>query len=731
MKRLALCSLLAALSLSCAPLLSAQEIRAFWADAFHEGFKTPEQIDTLLRRLRAAHCNALFVQMRKGGDAYYLSRYDPWAADNPTRFDALAHLIDRAHNGTPRIQVHAWLNTCAVGRTEGNPFHIAAAHPDWLSISHRGETFDGEATKIDPGHPDAADWTFRVYLDVLRHYNVDGVHFDFVRYGGTHWGYNPVSVARFNARHRRTGTPDPNDPLWKQWRRDQVTALVRKVYVMAAAIKPRAAISAATISWGPGPETMTFWNEKSAAMNRVFQDWRAWMQEGILDLNCLMSYYSEKKHPAWFRQWTDWAKDHQYGRWAVPSSGIWLNAIEDSLTQIEQIRRPSKRGHRPRGGVLLYSYASTNVGPDGKEEKQNEAFYAALSQPSPYAAKPPFAEPAELPAMPWKERPTAGHLKGFVLTADGLNPVDGATVLIFTGRRLRREMTTDGTGFWAAIDLPPGRYRVRVKAKGYPHREARVTVKRGQVATHNEFLGAASTPFLRAPRALDRLPPGTPVRFKELMVVVGTDVFPNNLFVRDEEEGGWARVRLAQRPLLPFQAGDIVAVSGTAAWIEGERAIDNATARLVGISSYTDAPFFEFPGVNEGRALAAEGENFYPWVRVMGRVVEVQPDRFILNDGVRMEVTLSGRKDPGVEAPETPIPAPEPGSHVQVLAAAAVTPQADGGVQIRLRPRSPDHVRPLPTPMSETWLTLVKWMGAACVPAAALLVGIRRWRREK
>jgi uncharacterized lipoprotein YddW (UPF0748 family) len=42
---------------------------------------------------------------------------------------------------------------------------------------------------VDPGHPDAADWTFRVYLDVARHYDVDGIHFDFVRYGGANWGY--------------------------------------------------------------------------------------------------------------------------------------------------------------------------------------------------------------------------------------------------------------------------------------------------------------------------------------------------------------------------------------------------------------------------------------------------------------------------------------------------------------------------------------------------------------
>src|SRR5207248_354985 len=161
-------------------------------------------------------------------------------------------------------------------------------------------THDGEASKIDPGNPDAADWTFRVYLDVARHYDVDGIHFDFVRYGSGEdgkgrWGYNPVSVARFNARHGRSGQPKWDDPLWMQWRRDQVTALVRKVYAMAVSLKPKIQVSAATISWGDGPHDTPemsaeeFWKTKSAAINRVFQDWRSWMKEGILDLNCLMS----------------------------------------------------------------------------------------------------------------------------------------------------------------------------------------------------------------------------------------------------------------------------------------------------------------------------------------------------------------------------------------------------------------------------------------------------------
>ena len=155
------------------------ELRAVWVDGFNDGFMTPAQCDLLLARVRAAHMNAVFVQMRKRADAYYASHYEPWATDDTEHFDALAYLCRQAHApGLPRIQVHAWINACAVGGNKG-PQSLVKNHPEWLSLSDTGEDYDGESTKIDPGNPAAADWTYRVYLDVVRHYDIDGIHMDF------------------------------------------------------------------------------------------------------------------------------------------------------------------------------------------------------------------------------------------------------------------------------------------------------------------------------------------------------------------------------------------------------------------------------------------------------------------------------------------------------------------------------------------------------------------------
>ena len=68
-------------------------------------------------------------------------------------------------------------------------------------------------------------------MDILTNYNVDGLNFDYIRYSSTKEGYNPVTITRFNRLFNRTGKPATSDPVWTQFRRDQVTALLREVYL--------------------------------------------------------------------------------------------------------------------------------------------------------------------------------------------------------------------------------------------------------------------------------------------------------------------------------------------------------------------------------------------------------------------------------------------------------------------------------------------------------------------
>jgi uncharacterized lipoprotein YddW (UPF0748 family) len=682
------------------------ELRAFWADGFNAAIKTPQQVDELLQRLHDAHCNAIFAQVRKGGDAYYASHYEPWAKDDQTHFDALAYLISHAHVMTPRIAVHAWINTCAVGGNAANPFNIVAQHPDWLSMNPEGKDFDGEATKIDPGQPGAADWTFRVYLDVARHYDVDGIHFDFVRYGGKEWGYNPVSVARFQQQRgaspdikhiEGSELPDPTDEIWQQWRRDQVTDIVRKVYVHAAKVNPKVVVSAAVITWGDGPHTDADWFTKSAAMHRTMQDWRGWLEEGMIDLACPMTYFQADYHTDWQRAWSEYIKNHQYHRAATVAVGNWFNTIPQNLELIEICRSKSAKGKLPYG-VMLYSYAGTNASEEkdtkGKRKELDfqPAFYASLSQSSSQA--PPFPTDAPVPPMPWKETPKTGIVKGFLLTPT-LDPVDGAAVSVRGhGKNLTRY--ANGTGFFAFVDLPSGEYTLRVSAKGYDRQQIKATVAAGKVTTEVLTLGSPTIPLTPSLEALQGATPavnGTPVRLQNMLVVLGTDTFPGNLYVQDGHSLS-LRVRLADAPLNPFQPGDIVAVNGTLLTVENEPTIDHAIVRLTDIALSA-----ELPAPNSYRKVRETGSTFTTGnlFEVIGQVVGKSADGFVIESmGTRILVPMGGRKAFGVEATTFPLPTFEIGANVSATGLMVATSNKDGKPISLLRLIGPESLTLLP-----------------------------------
>jgi uncharacterized lipoprotein YddW (UPF0748 family) len=464
-----------------------QEFRALWVDAFHAGFRTSSEVSQLVADARAGNFNAVMVEVRKRGDAYYDSRFEPKAGDiSPASFDPLADLLAKAHNTNPgpRLEVHAWIvtypiwNTTNVNAAPAN--HPVRLHPDWLTKDSGGGTWNGANYVFDPGHPGVQQHTFNVAMDLIARYDVDGLNFDYVRYDGPTWGYNDVAVARFNARFGRAGLPASTDAEWKQFRRDQVTALVRKVYLSTLALKPHVKISADTITWAPGVTTTAQW-PSTAAYAAVLQDWRAWMEEGILDLNLPMAYFNQAGQYA--GAWTNWntfTKDHRYGRHAAIGPGLYLNSLSNALVQMRFTRQPSPAGNFAEG-VCGYSYAVPTS--DGTPRA---TFLAALTSTNTsrlYETHPTpiFATRATPPVMPWKATPTRGHVKGLVQGGNPPKPLDGATVVL-DGPSGRAGLS-DATGFYGFVDLPPGNYTVSAWAACLGPLSSNFTVTAGTVAT--------------------------------------------------------------------------------------------------------------------------------------------------------------------------------------------------------------------------------------------------------
>ncbi len=506
------------------------EVRALWVDAFRDGIKTSEQIDQLIQNSLNANINTLIVQIRRRGDAYYNNSLEPRTEDPDLLpgFDALQYLIDKAHAN--KIEVHAWLNTLVACKNDDfpkDPNHVwnlhgpeASGRDNWVSyyrtLNKNGKGWSDKLNPsyfLDPGHPDLLDYTVDVHLHVVKNYDIDGLHLDYSRYAGMGWGYNPTSIARYNARYGATGMPEPDDPQWADWRREQTADLVKKIYLKAIALKPNLKVSSAVITWGDGPITTCDW-EKTRAYTEVFQDWRRWLEEGIIDQVMPMNYFSEwnPKQQYWYDKWIEWEKNHQYGRQIVIGPGIFTQYIEQSLEQIRRAKAPSAIGNYG-AGVALFSYGASHAYSNKDFEKHKDSkdlprqphpflpetnnwLFQLLSKEGCYTdpvlktdviTQPIFPTPAEIPDLPWKTNPTKGYLMGTIVGPFG-NAYDHWKVKVesvsFEGsQQIYHEVYTDGSGWFGLAELPPGEYRVSVVEDNFDEEtEQKVIVQPGRVS---------------------------------------------------------------------------------------------------------------------------------------------------------------------------------------------------------------------------------------------------------
>jgi uncharacterized protein (TIGR03437 family) len=524
---------------------SPEEYRGIWVDTFNTPLNNHEDVLAVVRSVQLAHCNAIFAQARRRGDSWYLNSLEPPADRTPIApgFDPLADLIREAH--MVGVEVHAFViigalwNNDPATRVPENPNHVFNKHgvnpatgkvfegrdnwltrtllPDGGGVSYGGYRIGAAANTgdfwIDLGHPDASEHVLRTLIHLIRNYDLDGLHLDRIRYpdipgpqtGGVSSGYNQTSIARFHKRYGNppeSGPPAPTDPRWGQWRREQVTDFVRRIYLNAVAVKPKLKISAALIAYGSAPASDAEWKNAETYF-RVYQDWRAWIEEGILDYAILMNYKREylPLQRAQYESWVEWAKTHAYDRGVIIGEGVYLNSIEGTLRQTRKALAPSSSGARVQGAAF-FSYAVTNEAlpsnphsiPSGRRTPRRSflEFASALTTgksidgavyEDPAVGQAVFAAKADIPAASWKSAPMVGHLMGTVRTRDGVG-VDSSDIRISRvsdGTSPAKGRTnllthTDGNGFYGGVDLAPGNYRVTVTPLGEQTRGVNCTV---------------------------------------------------------------------------------------------------------------------------------------------------------------------------------------------------------------------------------------------------------------
>jgi uncharacterized lipoprotein YddW (UPF0748 family) len=537
------------------------EVRAFWVDAFNPGIKSRAEIDQLIDRALAANANTLIAQIRRRGDSYYFDSLEPFVEDAAVAagFDPLGYLIERAHaNG---LEVHAWVAANAVYsgnpavatatwpcRVPCSPSHVFNQHgyfapgdENWLTRTHPSFTAGTVAVTsggvtivpvgwrisdgnwwVDPGHPAAAEHMVQVFRHLVERYDVDGLHLDRIRYPempiarpapggpvGFSTGYNAVSVRRFNDVYGRPAgsLPNPWDSEWNDWRREQMNALVRRIYLETIAVKPHVKISASTITFFRGPTALGGFS-RTEAYSRVYQDWDGWLHQGFLDLNIPMVYKVDAGDTqTQFNDWTDFTRTHQYDRQAAIGIGVYLNSFEASIAQLERSRSAAASGERA-AGQALYSYATTNRSIGGVPERPYAQFFRALSEDGAYVAVAPYNATASIPPMPWKHQPREGYLLAQVVDPSGA-PEDGAVVVI---RKLGRgprdvelQQYADGNGYVGGANLPPGAYQLEITTPtGTTYVTVPEPVTPGRVTRLRVNVGSAARgPMVRAARSME------------------------------------------------------------------------------------------------------------------------------------------------------------------------------------------------------------------------------------
>jgi uncharacterized lipoprotein YddW (UPF0748 family) len=348
-----------------------REARGVWMSRF-EYTSGPLQSDpdaakayirSVFEKARAAKFNMVFFQVRGNGTSFYNSSLEPWASElsgtlgKDPGWDPLQFAIGEAHR--LGLELHAWINTFPIWRggtppIETNPRQPLLAHPDWVVCDEEGKPMTEDPPKegyiwASPGIPAVRRHILDIVTDIVTRYDVDGIHFDYIRYpeesASKGYSHDSISVARFESKEG-----NPYRLAWEHWQREQINEFVFDAYNAITTAKPWVKVSAAVI----GKYMGSGWNSYSA----VYQDPRAWMELGKIDFIVPMVYW-ERSHPTHpfdplIAQWQDRVA---YNRYVLPglSTGLITKAGWNELAaEIQDVRE------KGLPGVVFFSAGGLN-----------------------------------------------------------------------------------------------------------------------------------------------------------------------------------------------------------------------------------------------------------------------------------------------------------------------------------------------------------------------------------
>lgn len=354
------------------PLPPKREFRAVWIATVENidwpakrGASSDQQRAELIRILdehQKTGINAVILQVRPSADALYQKRREPWTrflsgkqgvGPMPT-YDPLDFAVMEAHKRG--MELHAWFNpyraTTDTIDSNTSAQHISRIRPEWFFTY-------GPKKYFNPGLPEVRDYIVQVIMDVVRNYDIDGVHFDDYFYPYPEKGKQiPDSAAFVQYGGSFSSIED--------WRRNNVDLLIKTV---SDSIHHKKRY----VKFGISP--FGIWRNKKddpegsetnglSGYSALYADARKWMKEGWVDYNVPQVYFPFGYAPAAYEKLVDWWSNNSFGRHVYIGHGVYRSTENKEgwrdKQQLPNQIRYLRQNERVQGSVYFSSKSLTN-----------------------------------------------------------------------------------------------------------------------------------------------------------------------------------------------------------------------------------------------------------------------------------------------------------------------------------------------------------------------------------
>ena len=294
----------------------------------------------ILDNYKKANINTVIFQTRVRAAVMYPSKIEPWelsltgTAGRAPGYDPLAFCIEECHKRG--MELHAWVVCIPIGTTQRQNGYGTASlvkkRRDLVKTAKGGEMF------MIPGKPQTADYIASICREIAENYDIDGISLDYIRY--------PESVYNFSDDELY---PRSSGLSKAEWRRENITRIVRAVHDAVKPIKPWVKLSSSPI--GKYADTRRYsaggWN----CYHAVYQDPRLWLRENYQDMLFPMMYFTGNNfYPFIF----DWA-ENSYGHPVVPGLGIYFLDPREGRWQLNDVRAEMHTARNSGiGGIAFY-----------------------------------------------------------------------------------------------------------------------------------------------------------------------------------------------------------------------------------------------------------------------------------------------------------------------------------------------------------------------------------------